>query len=396
MRTLVFNCGSSSLKVALFDGGRRSAGLTIADIGGDATSLELENEQRPIQAADHEQAVRAALDIVASECTAESIDIVGHRVVHGGANFVSPRTIDDELEKALAALVPLAPLHLPASLTAIRAARAGLPGARHVAVFDTAFHASLPDYARTYALPAELNERFGLRRFGFHGISHAYVARRAAVCLGRKLASLKLVTCHLGNGCSVAAIDGGRSVDTSMGMTPLEGLVMGSRSGDVDPGLLVYLMRAAGLDADALDDLLNRHAGLAGLSGVGNDLRDIEARAAQGDSRCKLAIDVFVHRARKYIGAYAAVLGGIDAVVFSGGIGERSALIRARISGGFDYLGARLDRERNEAAQPAESEAIDIATDDSRLRLLVVATDEERAIAEECEEAWGKGKWGHA
>ncbi|MBA3563647.1 MAG: acetate kinase [Gammaproteobacteria bacterium] len=394
MQTLVFNCGSSSLKVALFDDGtwRRRAAFTIAGIGGDAPVLRIGNEKRAIQAADHEQAVRVALDIVTATATAaKSIHIVGHRVVHGGARFVSPQFIDDDLENALTALVPLAPLHLPANLTAIRAARTGLEEAAHVAVFDTAFHACLPEYARTYALPAELNARHGLRRFGFHGISHAYLARSAAAFLGRNLASLKLVTCHLGNGCSVTAIDGGRSIDTSMGMTPLEGLVMGSRSGDVDPGLLVYLLRAEALDAGALDELLNRRSGLAGLSGAGNDLRDIEARAANGDARCRLAIDVFVHRARKYIGAYAAVLGGFDAVVFSGGIGERSVLLRERLSAGFGWLGASLDTARNAAAQPVDGEAIDVATTDSRVRLLVIATDEERAIAEECQ-----GEWGHS
>lgn len=384
MQTLVLNCGSSSLKVTLFEEGLRArTDFSIEGIGGEAPGLREGGRTHAVAAANHAEAIDAALARVAA--AGAEVSAVGHRVVHGGTDFVAPRVVDDALETALAALVPLAPLHLPANLAAIRAARAGLPDARHVAVFDTAFHASLPDAARAYALPAELIARHGLRRFGFHGISHAYLARRAAACLGRDLASLALVTCHLGNGCSMTAVDGGRSVDTSMGLTPLEGLVMGTRSGDVDPGLLIYLLREdEGLDADGLDELLNRQSGLAGLSGAGNDLRDIEARAARGDADCRLAIDVFAHRARKYVGAFAAVLGRMDAIVFAGGIGERSALMRARICENLAFLGAELHGARNAGAKPArDGDPIDIATAGSRARILVIAADEERAIAEE-------------
>ncbi|HUO83083.1 MAG TPA: acetate/propionate family kinase [Gammaproteobacteria bacterium] len=383
MHTLVLNCGSSSLKAALFDEGLRSrADLSIEGIGGAAPVLRAGGEVRSVAAADHAAAIGLAL----GKAAASGADIarVGHRVVHGGARFVAPQRVDDDLEAGLMRLVPLAPLHLPANLAAIRAARAGLPRAEHVAVFDTAFHASLPDAARTYALPMNLNAEFGLRRFGFHGISHAFLARRAAACLGRDPATAALVTCHLGNGCSMAAVDGGRSVETSMGLTPLEGLVMGTRSGDVDPGLLMFLMREAGLDAGALDELLNCRSGLAGLSGAGNDLREIEARAARGDRASRLAIDVFAHRARKYLGAYAAVLGRLDAIVFSGGIGERSASMRELICANLAFLGAGLDAARNAAARPQrDGTAIDVSAAGMRTRILVIAADEERAIAEE-------------
>jgi acetate kinase len=383
MQTLVLNCGSSSLKVALFGDGLRSrTDFSIEGIGDGAPVLHAGGEALSVAAGDHTAAIELALGRIAAN--GADVGRVGHRVVHGGAQFVRPSRVDDALEAALGRLVPLAPLHLPANLAAIRAARAGLPRAEHVAVFDTAFHASLPDAARTYALPMKLNAEFGLRRFGFHGISHAYLARRAAAALGRDPASVALVTCHLGNGCSMSAVEGGRSVETSMGLTPLEGLVMGTRSGDVDPGLLIFLMREAGLDADALDELLNRRSGLAGLSGAGNDMREIEARAARGDSASRLAIEVFAHRARKYIGAYAAVLGRVDAIVFSGGIGERSTALRGLICARLSILGAELDAARNAAARPARDGApIDVGAAGSRTRILVIAADEERAIAEE-------------
>jgi acetate kinase len=267
------------------------------------------------------------------------------------------------------------------------AARKLLPDLTHVAVFDTAFHATLPARAKAYAIDAELAGKHGVRRYGFHGTSHAFVAQRAAAYLHADLSTLRLITCHLGNGASMAAVEYGRSIETSMGMTPLEGLVMGTRVGDVDAGVLLHLMRSEGLDVDGLDKLLNNKSGLSGLSGVGNDLRDIEERAAQGDDRCRLAIQVYAHRVRKYIGAYAAVLGGLDAIVFTAGIGENSATMRHRICQRLELFGAHLDEELNRNAGVGTNRAVArISTDTSRTHLLVVATDEQRAIAEQCAE----------
>jgi acetate kinase len=366
MHVLVVNCGSSSVKAAIVDpaSGRHVEDHVVQRIGDADTSAALE----------------AAL--VALRVADRPIDAVGHRVVHGGARFVHPTSVDGEVLDALEALVPLAPLHLPANLAGIRAAMALLPDVPHVAVFDTAFHATLPPRAWRYALPTEPCDRYGVRRYGFHGPSHAWVAERAAAWLDTPLADLRVITCHLGNGCSVAAVECGRSVETSMGMTPVEGLVMGTRSGDVDVGALLHLARAEGLDLDGIDALVNRASGLTGLSGVGNDFRDIEGRAAAGDARCRAAINVFTHRLRKYIGAYAAVMGGVDAIVFTGGIGQNSALVRHRAAQRLEFLGARIDEDRNRDARVDPAAPVsEISSDGSRCRLLVVATDEAASIA---------------
>ena len=363
MDVLVINCGSSSLKAAVID--TRSGAVRSS---GKAERVE-----------DHRAALEALLpDLLEGT----EVRAVGHRVVHGGDRFSRPTRIDDDVVAAIEALVPLAPIHNPANLAGLRAARALLPDVPHVAVFDTAFHATLPRRARTYALPAELAQKHGLRRYGFHGPSHGWVAQQAADHLGEDLRDLRVVTCHLGNGASCTAVEYGRSVETSMGMTPLEGLVMGTRVGDVDPGILLELMRRENLDANGLDRLLNRESGLAGLSGVGNDVRDIEERAADGDEACQLALHVFCHRVRKYVGAYAAVMGGVDVIVFTAGIGENSALVRHRIAQRLEFLGARLDEARNrEASVSSQSPVAEISLPHSRCRVLVVATDEQRAIA---------------
>ncbi len=367
---LVVNCGSSSLKAALIDprAGTRLAAVKVERIG------------EPDQAPDHDAALTGALEeLLAGNAP---VAAVGHRVVHGGERFTRPTRIDDDVIAAIEALVPLAPLHNPANLAGIRAARRLLPDAPQVAVFDTAFHATLPNRARRYALPAQIAERHGVRRYGFHGISHGYVAARAAEYLKEDLTQLRLITCHLGNGCSACAVEYGRSVETSMGMTPLEGLVMGTRCGDVDPGAVLHLAREAGLDSEAIDALLNRESGLAGLSGAGNDLRDIEARAAEGDAGCRLALNVFAHRLRKYLGAYAAAMGGVDAIVFTAGIGENSASMRHRAAQRLDFLGARLDEDLNRDARVDHDHPVcEISAPHSRCRLLVVATDEALAIA---------------
>jgi acetate kinase len=311
-----------------------------------------------------------------------SVQAVAHRVVHGGDRFVEPVRITDAVEAGIEALAPLAPLHNPVNLAGIRAARAALPDVPQVAVFDTAFHATLPRRARSYALPAELTERHGLRRYGFHGPSHRHVAHQAAAFLGAEVSDLRLITLHMGGGCSACAIEYGRSIETSMGMTPLEGLVMGSRSGDVDPGVLLHLLRAEGLDADGLDHLLNKESGLVGLSGVGGDMRDILARASEGDAACQAAMQVFCHRVRKYVGAYAAVLGGVDAIVFTAGIGENAAEVRHRIAQRLEFLGARLDEDANRGATVSlETPVVDISMGHSRCKLLVVKTDEAWSIA---------------
>ncbi|MFU8806690.1 MAG: acetate/propionate family kinase, partial [Bradymonadaceae bacterium] len=309
MNILVINCGSSSIKADVRDhgSGEIKGQLLIERLGEPQTILRLSGQDEPIicPGMDHRQALQSALPRLL-DSLAEGTELVGvgHRVVHGGTQFTHPVRIDDEVEDVIDKLSELAPLHNPVNLAGIRAARAVLPDIAHVAVFDTAFHATLPRRAATYALPHELAEEENIRRFGFHGISHAFVAMRAAHYLDTDMRNLRLITCHLGNGASVCAVEFGRSIETSMGMTPLEGLVMGTRCGDIDPGLLLHLMRSRNLSVNDLDDLLNRKSGLAGLSGVGNDMRDIERRAAEGDDHCRLAIQVFAHRVRKYIGAY--------------------------------------------------------------------------------------------
>ncbi|MCA9604554.1 MAG: acetate/propionate family kinase, partial [Myxococcales bacterium] len=364
MLVLVINCGSSSVKFQVVDAddGKALAGGKIERVGEEKT---------------HADAIREVLDAT----SAHAVGAVGHRVVHGGERFHDATRIDDDVIAAIEACVPLAPLHNPANLAGIRAARAALPDVPHVAVFDTAFHARMPRRARTYAIDPALAEAHGIRRYGFHGTSHEYVAREAARFLGEDLADLRIVTLHLGNGASACAVELGGSVETSMGMTPLEGLVMGTRSGDLDPGAVLALARALG--PDEADRVLNRESGLAGLSGAGNDLRDIQDRAEAGDDRARLAIQVFSHRCRKYIGAYAAAMGGLDAVVLTGGIGENSAEMRRRILQRLELLGIRLDEHANQDAKvDHEHPVADVSEGRARVRVLVVATNEERMIAE--------------
>jgi acetate kinase len=362
MRVLVLNSGSSSLKYQLVDSdtGERLAGGVVEEI------------------ADHASALR---DVVAQiERTVERLDgpieAIGHRVVHGGAVFSEPAHIDDHVVEVIRELVPLAPLHNPANLAGIEAARATWPTVAQVAVFDTAFHRTLPPAAYRYAVPASWYELHGVRRYGFHGTSHDYVSTRAAHVLGRPRAELDLIVAHLGNGASMTALKHGRSVETSMGLSPLEGLVMGTRSGDVDPAVVGHVAAAAGRsEGDVLGDL-NRSSGLLGLCGD-SDMRAIVARTEAGDADAELALDVFCHRIRKYVGAYVAVLGGCDAVVFTAGIGEHSARVRARVCAGLEVFGIALDDERNQRSERV------ISPDDASTAVLVVPTDEEHAIAEQ-------------
>ena len=316
-----------------------------------------------------------------SAAALEGVGAVGHRIVHGGETLVQPVAVDAAVESRIEACVPLAPLHNPAGLALLRAARARWPALPQVAVFDTAFHSTLPESARCYALPRELVEAHGLRRFGFHGINHANVMRRCAEALGRPATALRIVSCHLGAGGSLAAIAGGRSVDTTMGLTPLEGLVMAKRAGDLDPGVLLRLLRDAGLDADGLARLLNHESGLVALAGT-TDMASIERRAGAGDARCEFALEVYVHRLRRYIGAMASVMGGVDVIAFTGGIGEHGVAVRGRACAGLGFLGARLDARLNESASVSHGAPVaSLSQPGSPVSLLVVAADEEREIA---------------
>jgi acetate kinase len=299
--------------------------------------------------------------------------------VHGGERFSAPALIDDQVVEAIREQVPLAPLHNPANLLGIETALATFPDTPQVAVFDTAFHRTMPPRAHRYALPRDLADRLGIRRYGFHGTSHAYVSRLAAAHLGKPLAELNLLTMHLGNGASVAAVAGGRCVDTSMGFTPLEGLVMGTRTGDLDPAVVLYLQREAGMSLDQVDELLNKQSGLKGLTGV-NDMREIQRRAAAGDQAAREAFDLYCYRIRKYAGAYAAALGHLDALVFTAGIGEHSATVRAGVCDGLEGFGVRLDPARNHL--PSNGPRT-VSSDDSTVAVLVVPTDEELEIAEQ-------------
>jgi len=306
---------------------------------------------------------------------------VGHRVVQGGSEFLTATLIDDHVAERILALSDLAPLHNPANYSAIVAARAAFAGVPHVAVFDTSFHQTLPEAAYSYAIAPEVAAQYGVRRYGFHGISHQVVSQRAAELLGRPLTELKQIVLHLGNGASACAVDGGRSVDTSMGLTPLEGLVMGTRSGDIDPGALLHLMRA-GLSVEALDRLLNKQSGLLGLGGS-NDMRDIRAGVAAGDPAARLAFDIYVRRLKHYIGAYLALLGGVDTIVFTAGVGENHAPMREAVCSGLEWLGIEIDPVRNES--PDRGARV-VSSDASRVAILVVPTDEEAEIARQAAE----------
>jgi acetate kinase len=391
---VVINCGSSSVKLDVFVfapsaiGDPRGAAAAsnplsaqVERVGKPGTRVAVTRqagtkEDREVEAHDVPRAVSLLLDEVLAAGYAP--DVVGHRVVHGGDRFSESVLVSEDVLAELRACVPLAPLHNPANIAGIETAAARLPRAPHVAVFDTAFHQTLAPDAYLYAIPRAFHEGGGVRRYGFHGTSHRYVAERAAALLRADLGALRLITLHLGNGCSACAIDGGRSIDTSMGMTPLEGLVMGTRSGDVDPAIVLRLARERGVEG--AEKVLNHESGLLGLSRKSHDMRDLEAAAQGGDADADLAIRVFARRAKKIVGAYAAVLGGLDGLVFTGGIGENSVRVRRDICRGLDVLGAVLDEQRNASADRGER---DLASSQSRARILVIPTDEELAIAQD-------------
>ncbi|WP_067966402.1 acetate/propionate family kinase [Nocardiopsis trehalosi] len=382
---LVLNSGSSSIKYRLLDMAARAslASGSVDRIGEERGTLVHrvpgdDPVERPGHHADHEAALRAVLDAFderGPDLGAAGLTAVGHRVVHGGDRFAAPVVVDDGVLAAVGELEPLAPLHNPANLLGIRTAMKAFPLVPHVAVFDTAFHQTLPPAAHTYAVPREWRVDHGVRRYGFHGTSHAYVSRRAGELLGR--ADANVIVLHLGNGASAAAVAAGRSVDTSMGLTPLEGLVMGTRSGDVDPALAAYLARTAGLSAEEVDTALNREGGMRALAGA-NDMREVWAAVDRGDREAELAVEVYCHRLRKYIGAYFAVLGRVDALVFTAGVGENDARTRERALRGMERFGLRIDPRRN--AAPGGGERA-VSPEGAEVPVLVVPTDEELEIA---------------
>jgi len=388
MKVLVVNCGSSSIKYQLYqmpEGTVLARGLLerIGEPGSRLThAARGASRTTAVTAPGHESGMalilRALIDPEQGVIGAiAEIGAVGHRVVHGGEAFTGSVLIDDAVIASVEKYADLAPLHNPPNLTGIRAAQRELPGVPQVACFDTAFHATIPEVAYVYALPFELYEKHRIRRYGFHGTSHRYVARRAAALMGRGKYEVNLITCHLGNGCSITAVKNGRSVDTSMGLTPLEGLVMGTRSGDFDPAILFYL-GDKGYDMKTLNSLCNKQSGLLGVSGLSNDMRNLIAHAESGNARARLAISIFCYRIRKYVGAYTAVLGSLDALVFTGGIGENAVSVRAEVCADLPQIGLALDPARNAAAVRREAE---ISADASRVKVFVIPTNEEAAIA---------------
>lgn len=384
---LVLNAGSSSLKYQIVDpttGEHLVKGL-VERIGHDNATItheyDGEKTHREVAIADHAVALEQMTDVMSETGLAladAGVVAVGHRVVHGGRNFSDPVLVDERVLDEIKRLGTLAPLHNPANATGIEAAQRILPDHAHVAVFDTGFFATLPPAAYTYAIDAALAKEHALRRYGFHGTSHEYVSARVPELLGADPASLKQIVCHLGNGASMSAIDGGRAVETSMGVTPLEGLVMGTRGGDIDPGAVLHLNRVAGLGVDEIDTLLNRGSGILGMAGA-TDFRDLMERVEAGDETATLAFDVYVHRLVKYIGAYTSVLGGVDAVTFTAGVGENNAAVRAAVCERLSWLGVELDEAANEVRS---DDSRVVSTPASKVALCVVPTNEELAIAQ--------------
>jgi acetate kinase len=389
MKVLVLNCGSSSIKYQLYsmpDGEVLAKGL-VQRIGEREGSLEQTSVRGSIKrtepVTDHDAGLRRIFELLtrgeqAPLSSVEEIGAVGHRVVHGGERFAATTLIDDEVVQAIKAHIALAPLHNPPNLLGIEVARSLLPGVPQVAVFDTAFHQTLPPHAYLYALPLKLYREAKVRRYGFHGTSHRYVTQRAAEILGRPVDTVNLITAHLGNGSSVTAVENGKSVDTSMGLTPLEGLVMGTRSGDIDPAIIFHLARVEGMSLDDIDKLLNKKSGLVGMSGKSNDVRELLRLRDEGDEAATMALEVCCYRLKKYVGAYLAVLGRLDALVFTAGIGENAPFIRERVCAGLGRLGIVVDAEKNQAARGREA---DISPAGLETRVLVVPTNEEKLIA---------------
>jgi len=389
MKILVINCGSSSIKYQLLDMEREeelAEGL-LEKIGEAHSFLSHQTGKgvirREVNAPNHHQGLSLIIDLLLERSEGvikdlSEISAVGHRVVHGGDTFIESTLIDGEVMQTIKRCATLAPLHNPPNLAGIEAAMDLLPNVPQVAVFDTAFHQTMPEEAYVYPLPYEFYEKYGIRRYGFHGTSHRYVAQRAAQILGKDLRDLKIITCHLGNGCSITAVDRGKSVDTSMGFTPLEGLPMGTRCGDIDPSIIFFIAEKENLSFEEVNNILNRKSGLLGISGISNDVREIRREAERGNYRARLALEILAYRVKKYIGAYAAVLGGVDAIVFTAGIGENAGYVRSRICQGLEFLGIQLDENRNK--DPVKWRGI-ISAENSQVKVLVIPTREELMIA---------------
>ena len=394
MKILVLNSGSSSIKYQLFNMENEKVLIkgVVERIGIDDSFLEFENEEGEefkieSEIPDHSKGIELVIDSLLDDengvlNSMNEIKAVGHRVVHGGEKFSNSTLINDEVIEQMEEVSDLAPLHNPPNLAGIKVCKDMMPETPQVGVFDTAFHQSMPEEAYMYAIPYEYYEKHGIRRYGFHGTSHKFVAKKAAELLEKDQEDAKVITCHLGNGASLAAVDGGESVDTSMGLTPLEGLVMGTRSGDIDPAIIPFLMKKEGLDADEVDNILNKKSGLLGVSGVSNDSRDIKEAAKNGNERAELARKLFNYRVKKYIGAYAAAMGGVDAIVFTAGIGENAKDVRKGIMEDMEFLGIKIDDKANDV----RGETKEISTKDSNVKVFTIPTNEELVIARETEE----------
>ena len=389
MKTLVINCGSSSLKYQLIDMSTEESmvqGL-VERIGieGSILTQKVEGKDKYIintNIKDHKDAIKLVLEALVDSIhgvikSMDEISAVGHRVVHGGEKYSDSVLIDDEVLKSIKDCIVLAPLHNPPNVIGIEACKELMPNTPMVAVFDTAFHQTMPDYAYMYAIPYELYEKYGVRRYGFHGTSHRYVSQRVCEFLGVDPKGKKIITCHIGNGGSISAIKDGKCIDTSMGLTPLEGLVMGTRSGDIDAGAVTFIMEKEGLNATGISNLLNKKSGVLGVSGVSSDMRELEAAVAAGNPKAILAEKMYFYRIKKYIGAYAAALGGVDIILFTGGVGENQANCRSEVCEGLEFMGVKIDLEKNKVRG---EEAI-ISADDSKVTVAVIPTDEELMIA---------------
>lgn len=389
MNVLVINCGSSSLKYQLIDMSNENAlasGL-VERIGIEGSVLTQKVEGRdkyivkqPMK--DHQDAIKLVLDALVDSTNGviksmEEIDAVGHRVVHGGEKYAESAVVTEKVMEDLQECAKLAPLHNPANIIGIKACQALMPNVPMVVVFDTAFHQTMPEEAYLYALPYELYTENHIRKYGFHGTSHKYVSAKVAETMGRNIEDLKIITCHLGNGASLAAIKGGKSIETSMGFTPLEGVVMGTRSGSIDPAVVTYLIKELGYSADEANDLLNKKSGVLGISGVSSDFRDIEDAAAAGDKRAQLALDIFHYKVRQHIGSYAATMGGVDVLVFTAGVGENGPETREEICKGLEFMGIEMDVEKNKV----RGKLTEVNTADSKVKIYVVPTNEELMIA---------------
>lgn len=390
MKVLVINAGSSSLKYQLIDMDTVTVlakGL-CERIGIDGSNLQHKNlvkgisEKVESKMESHADAIRMVIDALTDAeygviKSMDEIGAVGHRVVHGSEYFADSCVIDGKVMEALKMCIPVAPLHNPPNITGIEACEKIMPGVKQVAVFDTAFHQTMPKKAYMYALPYEYYEKYKIRKFGFHGTSHRFVSAEAAKMLGKPIEDLKIITCHLGNGSSVAAVDHGKCVDTSMGFTPLDGVVMGTRTGSMDPAVVTFLMENAGMTAKEVDNLMNKKSGVFGISGISSDFRDLSAAAEDGNDRAQLALDMFTYSVTKLIGAYAAAMGGVDAVVFTAGIGENDGAIRAKVVENLGFMGIKVDPEKNRV----RGEAVDVTADGATVKTLVIPTNEELMIA---------------